>query len=132
MLSMSQAIQQRLNALAANEKVRAAWLVMYPQSGADEYRYLATGADGAIWDAIAPRVHRFKANGAASLLNEPVECGGQPLQLLAASYGDPSRAPFMIAATLPLPEAFDLSAMRNALEKVARACMREADSIKWK
>jgi hypothetical protein len=38
----------------------------------------------------------------------------------------------MIAATAPLAEAFDFSAARNAMEKVALACLREADSIRWK
>lgn len=131
-LSRKQAIQKRMNQLTQIAKVQAAVLVMYPGPDSEEYRYQSKDVNPEIWQPISSICHRFKANGISELLNEPVVCSGQKLHLLGANYGNPSQSSLLIAATLPMPDAFDISSMRNALEKVALACLREADSIRWK
>lgn len=129
-LSMNRAIQKRMDSLAQIPQVRAAVLVIYPATDSEEYRYQAKGVDPEIWQPISAVSHRFKTNGRAELLNQALSYGGETLQLLAANIAGTSS--FIIAATLPLPDAFDVSATRNALDKVARACLNEADSMKWR
>jgi hypothetical protein len=129
-LLMNQAIQKRMNQLAQIPSLQAAVLVMHAAPDAEEFRYQARAANPEIWQSISSVSHRFRSRGYAELLNQPVVCAGQELQLLCETY-ERGRS-FMIAATLPLPEAFDLSTMRNALEKVAKACLSEADSMKWR
>jgi hypothetical protein len=128
--SMNRAIQNRLDALVQVPQVRAALLVMSPAADSEKYRYQAKGVDPEIWQFISALSHRFKANGRAELINQLFSHGGEALQLLCASIG--SGPSFIIAATLPRPDAFDLSATRNALVKVAHACLIEADSMKWR
>jgi hypothetical protein len=125
---MQQAIQHRLDRLSTVAGVQAALLMMHASSGADRFDFPARGADDAVQALLAPLAHRYQQEGKAPLLNEPVNVAGQALHLLCDSHA----GAFLLAVTLPLADAWQLSQMRNALQKILRTCVDEANSMRWR